>query len=770
MNMFNNLMLSFFMCIGCMILVPKNGNAQSKGEIHGVVMDAQTKEPVAAANVFIPEINRGTATNAQGEFTLAKISTGTYTVEFSFLGYRKNRKTLTVKSGRNQEITVLLSPSQLNMQGITVTSLRPDLKADAEMKQAEIRKANPRDSGELLRNVSGVDAVRRGPVGLDPVVRGLRETEIGTYLDGTRIFPAGPARMDSPLSHLDPSSIEKIEVVKGPYALNWGAGNMGAIKVQTKSLQSLQKSLGGKVSSGYDSNFNTFEEAASVYGKSHKFGYLVSGAWRTGSDYTSGNGTKIPGDYLSREIRGKLSYANSQKSRLTLSLGYQNQEDIDYPGRLLDASYFNTYNASLEWKWNAAGNLVRNLEARLYLNNVSHGMDNDEKPTAKPDANRMPPFGLDVTVDADNHVYGGKLAATMATSEDWNWEIGSDVYSSYRNATRSIARRDNGQQLFFDLMWPEATITDVGIYNRLSHVLSDKFSATASVRLDIVSADADTISQFFKDRVSTDLKANEANVSASGTISYLLSDYWTLGLGLGTVVRTADASERYADRIPASKAQTSAEFVGNPDLKPERSTQADLWLEAAYERFSISINAFVRSLDHYITLKPTNLPKRLPLSPATVYQYINGTAQFTGFDITSRYKLAQPLTVDAGLSYLWAQDTKVDEPALGIPPLTGTLGLQYHFQYLPAYVGGTFKWVNDQDRVAATRGETATKGYSLLDLEGAWEITHYISLQLGVKNVLDTQYVNHLNAKNPYTGLQVAEPGRVMFADISIKF
>lgn len=84
--------------------------------------------------------------------------------------------------------------------------------------------------------VSGVDAVRRGTIGIDPVVRGLREIEVGTYLDGTRIFLAGPGRMDSPLSHLDPSAIQSVQVVKGPYALTWGAGNLSAIKVETNDL------------------------------------------------------------------------------------------------------------------------------------------------------------------------------------------------------------------------------------------------------------------------------------------------------------------------------------------------------------------------------------------------------------------------------------------------------------------------------------------------------------------------------------------------------
>ena len=34
-------------------------------------------------------------------------------------------------------------------------------------------------------------------------MRGLRETQVGVYLDGTRLFSACPGRMDSPLTHYE---------------------------------------------------------------------------------------------------------------------------------------------------------------------------------------------------------------------------------------------------------------------------------------------------------------------------------------------------------------------------------------------------------------------------------------------------------------------------------------------------------------------------------------------------------------------------------------
>lgn len=63
--------------------------------------------------------------------------------------------------------------------GIRITVFRPNLRPRAEL---------------------------AGPLDLDPVVRGLRESQVGIYLDGTRMLPASPSRMDSPLNPPDPGS------------------------------------------------------------------------------------------------------------------------------------------------------------------------------------------------------------------------------------------------------------------------------------------------------------------------------------------------------------------------------------------------------------------------------------------------------------------------------------------------------------------------------------------------------------------------------------
>lgn len=73
-------------------------------------------------------------------------------------------------------------------------------------------------------------------------------------------------------------------------------------------------------------------------------------------------------------------------------------------------------------------------------------------------------------------------------------------------------------------------------------------------------------------------------------------------------------------------------------------------------------------------------------------------------------------------------------------------------------------------RVVTVLGETPTEGYVTLGLQGGVNLGRGVSLDVGVSNLTDTDYVNHLNAKNPYVGTPIPEPGRVFTTGLSVRF
>ncbi|WP_233992838.1 TonB-dependent receptor [Salinibacter altiplanensis] len=61
-----------------------------------------------------------------------------------------------------------------------------------------------------------------------------------------------------------------------------------------------------------------------------------------------------------------------------------------------------------------------------------------------------------------------------------------------------------------------------------------------------------------------------------------------------------------------------------------------------------------------------------------------------------------------------------------------------------------------------------TGSYVTLDLQDGTELGRGASLEVGANNLTDTDYVNHLNASNPYSGMPIPEPGRVVSTTLMI--
>ena len=780
------------------LLLPPAAPAQPTGTVAGRVLGAETGRPLPGVNVLVRGPNgsrngpgngpRGASTGPQGRFSIDALRAGTYTLQARFVGYAPQSRTVEVRAGSSVRVQIALSPRTVGLETVEVTARRRAREAAEQIQEADIQEANPRDAGELMRSIPGTNAVRRGPLGLDPVVRGLRETQVGVYVDGMRTFPAGPARMDSPLSHTGPSTMQGVEVAKGPYALTWGGGQLSAIRVQTSSLFRVPRGdrLNGQLQTGYDSNFDAYDVTGAVSGRNGPLAYRIDGAYREGEAYQAGDGTSVPAQFLNRELRAKIGYKLGDNQRLTAGGGYQRQDDVRYPGRLLNAEFFKSGRARLGYEYASGRGLVRSVEATAYGYQTLHTMNNEGKVTYASENFPGPP--LRVSVASDITTFGGRVATELAPAPDLRLTMGGDGYRAYRDAERPFQVVMNGQPMvppFYesDQIWPGVSIANAGVFAQVTRLLGTA-EATATVRADGVWAGADEsqVTDVYLDIAapgdgSLDVDAldqRELNVSGALMLTAPLSDAWSLSIGGGTAVRTAGALERFADRFPANKAQTSAEFIGNPRLEPERSWQADLEVQARYDRVSVKVSGFARHLSNYITLE--DAPDVEPMLPLPIFadgpfRYANGAATFYGGETSASVAVSSSLTARVSGSYLWGKNLETDRPALGVAPLRGDLGLRWEPQGGRVYVEAALTATARQDRVADERlGEQPTDGSLTLDLQGGVDIGRGISLEGGVTNLTDTNYVNHLNAKNPYTGTPIPEPGRVFFVGASYEF
>lgn len=111
------------------IWVPSAVHAQPQvprgtATLTGTVVDAETGDPLANANVFIAVSMRGTATNADGMFRLENVPLGAQRLYVSVIGYEPEARNLNLREARVHVLDFELQPAVLEEEGVTVEAER----------------------------------------------------------------------------------------------------------------------------------------------------------------------------------------------------------------------------------------------------------------------------------------------------------------------------------------------------------------------------------------------------------------------------------------------------------------------------------------------------------------------------------------------------------------------------------------------------------------------------------------------------------------------
>ncbi len=676
------------------------------------------------------------------------------------------------------ELTVSLDLPTIRSE-ILVTSSLPELATERRVHGGEIGESGAHDLAEALRSVEGVSAVRRGPLNLEPTIRGLQEEQVAMFVDGTRTFAAGPARMDSDISHVGSHAAGSVRVIKGPYALAWGAGTLSALEVETLRPDFQERgsdgfSWHGAAGFAYGdtslgSSGGNVDGHLGTWGSSDRLRFFLSGGRRQGDDYEDGDGLTVPADYESTETRWRFGLRPSSSLLVEYSGGYQEQNDIDYPGRLLDATYFYARSHAFELRWEGEG-AVSEVYGQLYANHKDHLMNNDEKPTARDMPGRVPPFAIAVALPTESNTEGGRLrVALMRGGADWSF--GADYYSVEQTASRTISRRAGGFVLFQDVVWPDAEVENLGVWGQAVWG-GEGYRVGATLRFDQVEAGAANLSPFFVANTRGSATRSDSHFSAAVSATLDAGDRWTWSLGAGRAVRAPTVLERYSDRFPSTKFQLAAEFMGNPELAPEASLELNAGGRGTYGDLLIELEGFYRRIDDYITVVPdATLPKRLPLSPPVVFRYVNGSeATFFGGELLLRQRVNDVVSWRGSLAWVRGEDEALDEPVLGVAPLSGEVGVRFHLLERRLWIDLAGRFAGRQNRVAISRFEQETPGWAIVDLSAGWQLPRGVRLTAAVDNLTDHAYAEHLNSPNPFTRERVREIGRNLRLAAAVDF
>ena len=178
--------------------------------------------------------------------------------------------------------------------------------------------------------------------------------------------------------------------------------------------------------------------------------------------------------------------------------------------------------------------------------------------------------------------------------------------------------------------------------------------------------------------------------------------------------------------------------IGNPDLDAESTLGLDLSLRHRSDRVRGDVNFFMYDIGNFIFgNRSGEVIDSLP-----VFNVLQGDSRFVGFDAQAGIRLAGQAWATLGMGRVDARLKATGEALPRIPPLRGTLSLDVPYRGFT--LSPRFVFAARQDDVF--RGETATDGYTLVDVLGSYvwprqRTAHIVSFT--ASNLTNVLYRNH---------------------------
>ncbi len=184
--------------------------AQSATTVSGRVADGKDQSPLIGANVLLirlpDSVKTGTAVDTEGRFQFDNVAAGRYVLDASFVGYQKQRQTVTVSGAPVRVGLIALQTGGIQLKGVVVTgqAAQSVQKGDTTQFNAKAFKTNPdANAQDLITKMPGVT------VGTDGKVQAQGETVQRVLVDGKEFFGNDP---DAVLRNLPAEMVDKVEV------------------------------------------------------------------------------------------------------------------------------------------------------------------------------------------------------------------------------------------------------------------------------------------------------------------------------------------------------------------------------------------------------------------------------------------------------------------------------------------------------------------------------------------------------------------------------
>ncbi|WP_264793137.1 TonB-dependent receptor [Aureispira anguillae] len=757
-------------------------NAILKGQVL-----SNEQEPLSGALVELESSSIAVLTDEEGKYQLTLEKEGSYTLVFSYLGFKKLRiEEVLCNEAKTRELNVALELLDCcGEEPIVVTEKKVQSTQEKEQLNSTFFEENAQGTfSKSIEKIAGINAINVGVGIAKPVIRGLSFNRIVVNNNG--IKQEGQQWGADHGLEVDQFGVERVELVKGAASLRYGSDALGgAINILPSKIlakNTLKASLIGL----YKSNNQHGGFSAYIGGRFSDYFFEARVSYQDFADYRIPTDSFVYNDYVlpiynyqlkntagkERNIKATLGLVKDWGiSRLTFSQYYLNAGifsgavgiprsyalEVDGDDRDLDHPSQKVSHISLIWN-----NDFYIQQHRLQIN-IGY-QNNSRKEFSFPHYHQFSPVdSSDVALELG--LQTASIAAIFTHRTTKKWENSYGLSTQYQHNKRAG----------FEFLLPNFQTIRSGIYWISNFKPNKRWLLTAGLRLDYAYNQSDAYQQAVYDRNQEiqyipkveELEQHFFNYAASlGFNCEIRPQMLWLRMHLGKSYRVPHPSETVSNGIHHG---TFRHEMGTPNLKPEQGYQLELAMDIKWKRLKANGAVFGNYFQQYIYLSPTGKFSPLP-EAGQLYQHIQTDAIYTGGELAWEWEPINNFTLKQAYEYVWNLNLKTGLGLPFTPPASILTELRYQWSKIAffedIYTQLTYRYSFEQAR--SDRNELRTPAYHLLDLGVGFKIRvkkQAIHFGLQIQNLLDTAYLNHLSR---YRILEIPEQGRNIVLSLKV--
>ncbi|SDD32849.1 vitamin B12 transporter [Paracoccus isoporae] len=605
--------------------------------------------------------------------------------------------TLLPAAATAQDVPIILETITLDA-GLSPIEVQAYGRANTVLTAEEISSKGVRNVQDALRAVPGLAVSSSGASNTQLRIRGAEGNHTLILIDGVR---AAAGDSEYFLSGLDIANIDRIEVLRGPQSVFFGAdASAGVVNIITRQ-PATGSEAGGAVEIG-----NGWAASAYASTRGDRGGVALNLSARDDKGYDHSGTPGGEADGIRRKAVS-LSFDHRLTEALTAGVMLRRaDEEYDYD----DESW--TASTAGEYVVDAAGQADRDETAgQVWLEigqpggRLSHRLSYDRTDFALSQSNGT---------------------RTEARTDIWKYRGIFGLDGAYDTARQTLSigaerRRD------------ENSITTS--QNRRSNSAIIEYRGSFADALDLQLGLRHDDNEIFKDATTWSLGLSYALPNAPVRIH----------ASAGTGVVNPTYSEQFG----------GFGYIGNPDLKPEENRGFDIGVETEFlgGRGLIDVTYFHEKLENEISFNG------LPLPDGTNYLNLSGTSTRRGVEMAAQLQASDRLSFGASYTYL---DAKAPDGQVETRRPRHTLGLTaaYLFAEGRGSVSGELLHVagNYDTQFFGSFATEELDDYTLVNVAGGYDLTERVRLTGRVKNLFDADYTEVFGyatqGRTAYLGLE----------------